>query len=179
MSVFGRILEKLGLHKHEGAAAANAPGATNVQAGRPSSTASQGQAGGSAAPHQASPAAPQRQAGPATAPAGSAGAATPGAARTPSSQPQPQPMSEVDVTARLEQLAAQNPQKLNWRTSIVDLMKLLGMESSLAERKELAQELGYPSDQMSDTARMNTWLHQQVLHKIAENGGKVPKELLN
>ena len=88
-------------------------------------------------------------------------------------------MSEVDVAARLEQLAAQNPQKLNWRTSIVDLMKLLGMESSLAERKELAQELGYPSDQMSDTARMNTWLHQQVLRKIAANGGKVPKELLN
>ena len=179
MSVFGRILEKLGLHKHEGAAAANAPGASSVQAGRPSSTVSPGQSGAAAAPHQASPAPPQRQAGPTPTPAGSAAAATAGAARTPPPQLQPQPMSEVDVTARLEQLAAQNPQKLNWRTSIVDLMKLLGLESSLAERKELAQELGYPSDQMSDTARMNTWLHQQVLRKIAENGGKVPQELLN
>jgi hypothetical protein len=88
-------------------------------------------------------------------------------------------MSEVDVAARLEQLAASNPQPLNWRTSIVDLMKLLGMESSLGERRELAQELGYPADQLNDTARMNTWLHKQVLRKVAENGGKVPQDLLD
>lgn len=93
--------------------------------------------------------------------------------------PPPVPMSEADVVGKLEQLAAANPQKLNWRTSIVDLMKLLGMESSLAERKELAAELGYPRDQMDDSAKMNVWLHKQVLRKIAENGGNVPKELLD
>jgi 3-oxoacyl-ACP reductase-like protein len=84
----------------------------------------------------------------------------------------------VDVEAILEDLAAKNPQKLNWRTSIVDLMKLLGMESSLAERRELAQELGYTGS-LQDTATMNIWLHKQVLRKMAENGGKVPAELLD
>ncbi len=84
----------------------------------------------------------------------------------------------VDVEAILEDLAAKSPQKLNWRTSIVDLMKLLGMESSLAERRELAQELGYTGS-LQDTATMNIWLHKQVLRKMAENGGKVPAELLD
>ena len=83
-----------------------------------------------------------------------------------------------DVEAVLEGLAAKNPQKLNWRTSIVDLMKLVGMDSSLAERKELAQELGYTGN-MNDTASMNIWLHKQVLRKLAENGGKVPANLLD
>lgn len=87
-------------------------------------------------------------------------------------------MAPVDVEAKLNDLAAKNPQKLNWRTSIVDLMKLLGMESSLAERRELAAELGYSGD-AGDTAAMNTWLHQQVMKKLAENGGKVPPELLH
>jgi hypothetical protein len=84
----------------------------------------------------------------------------------------------VDVAAVLEGLAAKNPQKLNWRTSIVDLMKLVGMDSSLAQRKQLAQELGYTGS-MEDSASMNIWLHKQVLRKLAENGGKVPAELLN
>ena len=84
----------------------------------------------------------------------------------------------VDVEAVLEGLAARNPQKLNWRTSIVDLMKLVGMDSSLAERKELAQELGYTGN-MNDSASMNIWLHKQVLRKLAENGGKVPANLLD
>lgn len=88
------------------------------------------------------------------------------------------PTAVVDVEAVLEGLAAKNPQKLNWRTSIVDLMKLVGMESSLAERKELAQELGYTGD-LRDTASMNIWLHRQVLRKLAENGGKVPADLLD
>ena len=88
------------------------------------------------------------------------------------------PAEPVDVEAILEQLAANNPQKLNWRTSIVDLMKLVGLESSLAERKELADELGYTGDK-SDSASMNIWLHKQVLAKIAANGGRVPAELLN
>ncbi len=85
---------------------------------------------------------------------------------------------EVDIEALLTGMAAANPQKLNWRTSIVDLMKLLGMESSLAERRELATELGYTGDQ-KDTATMNMWLHKQVLRKLAENGGKVPADLLD
>jgi hypothetical protein len=84
----------------------------------------------------------------------------------------------VDVEAILEEMAAKNPQKLNWRTSIVDLMKLVGMESSLAERRELAQELGYTGS-TQDTATMNIWLHKQVLRKLAENGGKVPADLLD
>jgi hypothetical protein len=86
-------------------------------------------------------------------------------------------MSMVDVTSMLEEWAASNPQKLNWRTSIVDLMKLLGMESSLSERKALATELGCPAEYMNDSAKMNVWLHKQVLRKIAENGGNVPAEL--
>lgn len=88
------------------------------------------------------------------------------------------PMSEVDVEAVLTALAAKAGQKLNWRTSIVDLMKLLGMESSLAERRELAGELAYSGD-TQDTATMNVWLHKQVMKKLAENGGKVPADLLD
>lgn len=87
-------------------------------------------------------------------------------------------LDEVDVEAILTAMAAKNPQKLNWRTSIVDLMKLLGMESSLAERRELATELGYTGDQ-KDTATMNIWLHKQVMRKLAENGGKVPADLMD
>jgi hypothetical protein len=75
-------------------------------------------------------------------------------------------------------MAASNQQKLNWRTSIVDLMKLVGMDSTLQERKELADELGFTGDQ-GDTAAMNMWLHKQVMQKLAENGGKVPANLLD
>ena len=88
-------------------------------------------------------------------------------------------MTEVDVVAKLDGLAALNPEKLNWKVSIVDLMKLLGMDSSLAQRKELATELGCPADKMADSAQMNMWLHKTVLQKLAENGGNVPKELLD
>ena len=88
-------------------------------------------------------------------------------------------MAEVDVISMLEGWAAQTPQKLNWRTSIVDLMKLLGMESSLSERTELATELGCPAEYMHDSAKMNVWLHKEVLRQIAENGGNVPAELYN
>ena len=93
--------------------------------------------------------------------------------------PPPEPMAEVDVISMLEGWAAQTPQKLNWRTSIVDLMKLLGMESSLSERKELATELGCPAEYMHDSAKMNVWLHKEVLRQIAQNGGNVPAELYN
>ncbi len=89
------------------------------------------------------------------------------------------PMREVDVVAQLEQKAAAHPEKLNWRTSIVDLLKLLDIDSSLAARKELATELGVPANLMGDSAQMNMWLHKTVLAKLAANGGNVPKELLD
>jgi len=85
----------------------------------------------------------------------------------------------VDVVAQLEKLAAANPEKLDWKKSIVDLLKLLGIDSSYAARKELAVELGCPPDKMDDSAEMNMWLHKTVLQKIAENGGNIPANLLD
>jgi len=109
------------------------------------------------------------------APAPEVPSAAPGAAPAAA----PKPMAMVDVVAQLEQKAAANPQKLNWRTSIVDLLKLLDIDSSLAARKELATELACPADKMGDSAQMNMWLHKTVLQKIADNGGNVPKDLLD
>jgi len=86
------------------------------------------------------------------------------------------PGTPVDVTAILDKLAASNKEKLDWRHSIVDLMKLLNLDSSLAARKELAGELHFTGDK-NDSASMNIWLHKQVMTKLAENGGKVPDEL--
>jgi len=97
----------------------------------------------------------------------------------PAPPPPPQPVAVVDVVAQLETRAAANPQKLNWRTSIVDLLKLLEIDSSFGARKELAKELGCPDALMADSAQMNMWLHKTVLAKIAANGGNVPKELLD
>lgn len=88
-------------------------------------------------------------------------------------------MSEVDVVAKLETLSRSHAEKLNWKTSIVDLMKLLGLDSSLAARKELATELGCPADKMGDSAQMNMWLHKAVLRKLAENGGNIPADMLD
>jgi hypothetical protein len=82
----------------------------------------------------------------------------------------------VDVAAILDGLASENKEKLNWKTSIVDLMKLLDLDSSLSDRKSLAEELNYSGD-MNDSASMNIWLHKQVMNKLAENGGKVPDDL--
>ena len=93
--------------------------------------------------------------------------------------PPPKPVALVDVVAQLEQRAAANPQPLNWRTSIVDLLKLLDIDSSLAARKELATELGCPAGLMADSAQMNVWLHKTVLARIAANGGNVPQSLLD
>ncbi len=101
-----------------------------------------------------------------------AGAAAAGAA----AQREASAAQAVDVEAVLNELAAKNPQKLNWRTSIVDLMKLLDLDSSLNARKELATELGYTGAR-DGSAEMNLWLHKQVMKKLAENGGKVPAEL--
>jgi hypothetical protein len=137
MSIFGSILEKLGI----GHAAAATPAASAPA--RPT----------------AAPTAP-----PAARPAAPAG---------------PQPIDAVDVAARLEKRAAENPQKLNWKTSIVDLLKLLDLDSSFAARKALATELGCPAELMNDSAKMNVWLHKTVLQKIADNGGYIPAELIN
>jgi hypothetical protein len=82
----------------------------------------------------------------------------------------------VDVVAILTDLASKRKEKLNWRKSVVDLLKLLDLDSSLSARKELAQELKYSGD-MNDSASMNLWLHKQVMRKLAENGGKVPDDL--
>ena len=104
------------------------------------------------------------------------GATTTGAAAaTPATPP---PLSQVDVEAVLTNLVAQQKQKLDWRKSIVDLMKLLDLDSSLAARKELAKELNYSGD-TNDSASMNIWLHKQVMNKLAANGGKVPDDLRN
>ena len=93
--------------------------------------------------------------------------------------PSARPVAAVDVVAKLEKMAAASAQKLNWRTSIVDLLKLLDIDSSLTARKELATELGCPANLMQDSAQMNMWLHKTVLAKIAANGGNVPAELLD
>jgi hypothetical protein len=108
-------------------------------------------------------------------------AATPPAAAAPAAPAAPPvtAISPVDVVAKLEGLAAGNSQKLNWKTSIVDLLKLLDLDSSLTARKELATELGCPADKMGDSASMNIWLHKTVLQKLAQNGGNIPKELLD
>jgi len=131
MSLFGTILEKLGLR------------------------------------HTATQAAPDPQ------------VATPAAAPVSAPPPAPAAITVVDVVAKLEGLAASNTQKLNWKVSIVDLLKLLGLDSSLTARKELATELGCPAAKMGDSAQMNMWLHKTVLRKLAENGGNIPKDLLD
>jgi hypothetical protein len=130
---------------------------------------------GSAAAQEASPA--SSTAAPTTqgTAAGTTGAPASQAATT-SAAPNAAPMSQVDVEAVLTDLAAKKGQKLDWRKSIVDLMKLLDLDSSLDARKELAKELNYTGD-TSDSATMNVWLHKQVMTKLAASGGKVPDDL--
>ena len=125
--------------------------------------------GASAAAAAAAPAPASASAQPAAAPAAAPPPAAPAAPAAPA--------KVVDVAAILDGFAANNPEKLDWKKSIVDLMKLVGMDSSFKARKQLAQELNYTGDP-NDSASMNVWLHKQVLIKIAENGGKVPQELL-
>ena len=107
---------------------------------------------------------------------------TPFTSRPPALPPLPSPACSapkiVDIAVILDDLAAKNPEKLDWRKSIVDLMKLVGIDSSLSARKQLATELHYSGDQ-NDSAAMNIWLHKEVITKLAENGGKVPQELLS
>lgn len=88
------------------------------------------------------------------------------------------PAQAVDIEPVLDDAVRRNGQKLDWRRSVVDLMKAVGMEASLAERKELAAELGYSGD-MNDSATMNMWLHKALMRKLSENGGKVPSDLID
>ena len=91
----------------------------------------------------------------------------------------PAPMAMVDVMSKMEKMAKDKGEKLDWKKSIVDLLKTLDIDSSLAARKELATELGCPPEKMKDSVNMNIWLHKTVLEKIAENGGNIPKEMLD
>ena len=120
--------------------------------------------------HGSAAAAPAASATPASSPEAAPAAAAP-AASAPAS-----PAANVDVGAVLADMASHSGQSLNYKTSIVDLMKLLGLDSSLGARTELAGELHYSGD-TNDSASMNVWLHKQVMQKLAENGGKVPDEL--
>ena len=108
----------------------------------------------------------------------SAAQGAPAQAPTASAPAPSKAITAVDVVAKLEGLAAKHKEKLNWKVSIVDLLKLLGIDSSLTARKELATELGCPAEKMGDSAQMNMWLHKTVLKKLADNGGNIPKELL-
>jgi 3-oxoacyl-ACP reductase-like protein len=114
---------------------------------------------------------------PAAAPAPAPVAAAPATAAAPAA-PAVQSITMVDVMSLMAEKAAAHPEKLNWKTSIVDLLKLLGLDSSLAARKELAKELYCPDEKMADSAQMNMWLHKNVLAHIAANGGNIPEELL-
>jgi len=150
MSIFSTILNKIFPHDH--------PAATTSGAATP--PAASNAAGGAAAATQANP------------------SAAPATSGTEPARPPVTPMPEVDVEAILVQKQQQNGANLNWRTSIVDLMKLLGLDSSLQARKELAVELHYTGN-TEDSASMNIWLHKEVMKKLAENGGKVPDDLKN
>jgi|SoiMethySBSTD1v2_1073268.scaffolds.fasta_scaffold981732_3 hypothetical protein len=129
-----------------------------------------------AAPTASGGASPTKQGAAGSSASGGAAAPTKTPAGTASASGAAAPMSQVDVEKVLTDLAAKNQQKLDWRKSIVDLMKLLDLDSSLAARKELAKELGYTGD-TSDSASMNIWLHKQVMAKLAASGGKVPDDL--
>lgn len=117
------------------------------------------------------------EADPAKKPAPEAPAAKAPAEKAPETAKAPQTSaSEVDVASVLDRKVEESGQSLNWRSSIVDLMKALGLDSSLGHRKELAQELGYTGE-LDGSAEMNIWLHKQVIQKLKENGGKVPSDL--
>lgn len=128
-----------------------------------------GEAQAAEAAPTAKPTVTQASAAPSAAPA-------PAAPAAPAPTAAPAPQATVDVAAVLSGLAAKSGQKLDWKKSIVDLLKLLDIDSSLANRKELASELGYTGD-TNDSATMNIWLHKAVMKQLAEHGGKVPDEL--
>ena len=166
MGFFNKILEKLGLRKDE-EDEANKP----ATAGRPTA------APGTAKQPPAPPGAARAGAKPSAAPASRTTVTKTTAQQGQAMKSVPVAMSEVDVVKKLELLGA--GKGLNWKVSIVDLLTLLDIDSSREARKELAEELGCPPEMMSDSARMNTWLHKAVLKKIAENGGNIPQSLLD
>jgi hypothetical protein len=125
---------------------------------------------------QAPQGAPASEVAPSPTPSGAEAAAGGVAVQSAATSEAVAAMPPVDVEAVLNGIAAQSKQKLNWRTSIVDLMKLLDLDSSLQARKALATELGYKGA-LDGSSEMNTWLHRQVMTKLAQNGGKVPAEL--
>jgi uncharacterized protein DUF3597 len=168
MSIFSTILEKLGLRKEKPATTTTTAPATT---GAPKPTAAPAPV--TSAPKPA--AAPPKPSAPVAKPDAPV-AAAPTVAK-PAEPAAPKPISEVDVVKQLELKAKGTG--LNWKQSISDLLFLLEIDNSRAARTELAKELGCPPELMSDSAKMNTWLHKTVLHKIAENGGNIPKELLD
>jgi hypothetical protein len=178
MSFFSKILEKLGLGKdkdkeqapstaHTSAPVAGPPKpAASAPAAKPGATATK--------PAAHAPAAGVRPDNVMGKETGSGAVKSTSAAQAPAA---PKPMSAVDVTTMLEQKAKGTG--LNWKQSISDLLFLLDLDNSREARTELAKELGAPADVMTDSARMNTWLHKEVLRKIAENGGNIPQDLLD
>ena len=161
MSMFSTILGKIFSHP----AAAATPTPSQPAGGSPG--------GGSTADGGASTPMGSPTADPASAPAAAPASGT----AAPAPAPAASPAQSVDVAAVLNDLDSKSSEKLDWKHSIVDMMKLLGMDSSLSARKTLATELGYSGDE-SDSAAMNEWLHKEVMQKLASNGGKVPAELL-
>ncbi|UIF89657.1 DUF3597 domain-containing protein [Cupriavidus sp. UYPR2.512] len=105
------------------------------------------------------------------------GATTPAGATPATPATTAKPLSTVDVEAVMDKAVSESGQQLNWRTSIVDTMKALGIDSSLEHRKELAKELNYTGD-MNDSAALNIWLHKKVMAELAANGGKLPPNLI-
>lgn len=180
MNIFETIMQKIGLNKPK---PANLPQGHVVQGPPKPTTISSGHSSGGLAVTPPSPTQEQTADGdasstgfsrePAPAPM-EAEVADTGFSR----EPRPEVISVVDVMSKLESLSAERP-GLNWKVSIVDLLKLLEMDSSLSARKKLAKELDCPANTMSDSARMNVWLHKTVLQKIAENGGNLPDDLLS
>jgi hypothetical protein len=174
MGLFSKILDKLGLRKEKEQPAVAAPTATKPAASGPAP-----KPAATSAP-AARPAAPTPAPKPAAPAATTAPAAKPATAPVPAPAPvapAPKPISEVDVVKHLEELS--RGKNLNWKVSIVDLLKLLDLDSSYEARVELAKELNCPPELMNDSAKMNTWLHKTVLREIAENGGNIPKDLLD
>ena len=161
MGLFSKILNKLGIKKDAPEAASATMG---KQVAKPAPSAKSAVS--------AKPAATPRST-PLHHPASTSKPVTPAASAAPAQAP----MEMVDVVSKLETMAKGT--KLDWKVSIVDLLKVLGIESDLESRKELATELGCPADIMADNVKMNVWLHKKVLAEIAKNGGNIPKELLD
>ena len=163
MGLFNTLLEKLGIKKAESTSAATSSGTADKAS--------------TATPVKSASGRPLTGDNPHNVPHGAihGGPGKPPVGGTP---PLGKPVM-VDVTGKLDKLASASQEKLDWKSSIVDLLKLVGMDSSLQARKEMATELGCPANLMGgDYSEMNMWLHREVLHKIAQNGGNIPQDLL-